>query len=300
MISKTFPVPKNFEKTLFQLYGKQAENWLYALDARIQQLAVQWNLSQLKPLPNLTYHYVLSGTRDHLPIVLKLGMDCDALNREAKALHAFAHFGGVQLLAAEEGALLLERVIPGHSLKSYVHDRDDEAVQIALEVVDVLHQAPFNPDAFPTLTDWLKTLDNPWELPCSWLSDARALRDRLLNNTTQPVLLHGDLHHDNILCAGNSWRVIDPKGVVGDPIFDKVGCLIREPLAEFLKQPRWEDIVKRRVQQIAACGVADPQIILEWTFVQGVMACCWCLEDGLPWDGFAAFIRLLENILSKS
>jgi streptomycin 6-kinase len=33
-----------------------------------------------------------------------------------------------------------------------------------------------------------------------------------------PVLLHGDLHQDNILSQGDDWLVIDPKGVIGFPI----------------------------------------------------------------------------------
>jgi len=32
-----------------------------------------------------------------------------------------------------------------------------------------------------------------------------------------PVLLHGDLHQDNILSHGDDWLVIDPKGVIGFP-----------------------------------------------------------------------------------
>ena len=34
-------------------------------------------------------------------------------------------------------------------------------------------------------------------------------------------LLHGDLHHDNILLGESGvWRVIDPQGVVGAPVLE--------------------------------------------------------------------------------
>ena len=35
--------------------------------------------------------------------------------------------------------------------------------------------------------------------------------------TSEAVVLHGDLHHDNVLRDGDGWVVIDPHGYVGDP-----------------------------------------------------------------------------------
>ena len=56
---------------------------------------------------------------------------------------------------------------------------------------------------FYNVRDLLKTLDHTLDIPDTILSNARALRDNLLNTTTQEVLLHGDLHHDNMLKNNN-------------------------------------------------------------------------------------------------
>jgi streptomycin 6-kinase len=38
---------------------------------------------------------------------------------------------------------------------------------------------------------------------------------------SEKFLLHGDLHHENILQAGNGeWKIIDPQGVVGSAVFE--------------------------------------------------------------------------------
>src|SRR5439155_2704170 len=52
-----------------------------------------------------------------------------------------------------------------------------------------------------------------------YLEKARYFRDNLLENSV-PVLLHGDLHPENILQNGKDWVVIDPKGVIGPPIHE--------------------------------------------------------------------------------
>jgi streptomycin 6-kinase len=38
----------------------------------------------------------------------------------------------------------------------------------------------------------------------------------LLSSPCKQLVLHGDLHHDNILNDGNDWLTIDPKGIIGE------------------------------------------------------------------------------------
>jgi streptomycin 6-kinase len=65
----------------------------------------------------------------------------------------------------------------------------------------------------------LATLDKEWKIPINILQKARTLKEHLLAKMSAlPVLLHGDLHQDNILSQGDDWLVIDPKGVIGFPI----------------------------------------------------------------------------------
>ncbi len=218
----------DFETIIHSIYKDQGRAWLEALPDLTQQCEIEFNLKDLKPVQNLSYNYVLTGLQAGRPIVLKLGLDHEGLAREAAALKVFQGHGGVDVLGEAPGALLLSRAVPGSSLKSYYPAQDQAGLKIACEVMQRLHQAPVPNTGFPQMSDWLKILDKDWDIPAPYLAEARKLRDRLLLTASSPVFLHGDLHHDNILQDGESWMVIDPKGVIGQPVHE-VWALMRNP-----------------------------------------------------------------------
>ncbi len=64
-------------------------------------------------------------------------------------------------------------------------------------------------------------------------------------------MLHGDLHHDNILQNGNYWVVIDPKGLIGEPAYE-VSSFIRNSIPELLNHADAPNIIHNRVTRFAA------------------------------------------------
>jgi streptomycin 6-kinase len=72
---------KELEKNIINLYGEQGKKWLISLSEVTARIAIVHGLSNLKPVNNLSYNYVLSGIRGSHPIILKLGLDTDALKR---------------------------------------------------------------------------------------------------------------------------------------------------------------------------------------------------------------------------
>ena len=100
----------------------------------------------------------------------------------------------------------------------------------------------------------------------------------LLGSAGPDVILHGDLHHGNVLKAERApWLVIDPKGVVGEREYE-AGAFIRNP-ASLYSRPDGPGIVLRRVQQFAEELDADPQRIHGWAFAQAVLSAWWTYED---------------------
>jgi streptomycin 6-kinase len=223
---------------------------------------------------------VLSGFRGDNPIILKLGLDNANLKQEAFALKCFAGYGAVKVLAEDEGMLLLERSVPGTSLKSYFPDKEQESIEIVCGVMKKLHQASI-PEGhnFPHIKDWLKALDKDWNIPNHYLQKARQLRDQLLKTAEPDVFLHGDLHHDNILQNGNDWVVIDPKGVIGEPAYE-VAAFIRNLMPELLNHADVPNIIHNRVTRFAELLELPSQRILDWCFVQAVLSWVWAIEDG--------------------
>ena len=252
-----------FKKNIISVYGDKGEAWLNDLPRLTKEIAAKWHLTNLVPVDTLSYNYVLSGLKGTQSIILKLSLDTLALDRETSALQIFDGYGGVAVLDQTEGALLLERAIPGHSLKS--HLSNDKSIQIMCDVMRTLHQAPLpKNEIFPHIHDWLMTIDKNWDIPEKYLRKARELKNKLLETDGNPVLLHGDLHHDNVLANGNDWVVIDPKGVIGDPIHE-VWTFIMD--------------LEKDTQYVADFFDFNVTVVRQWYFVRVILAACWSLED---------------------
>jgi streptomycin 6-kinase len=249
----------------------------------------------LKEVTNLTYNYVLSGLQGNNPIILKLGLDSEGLAREAFALKCFAGYGAVKVLAEDDGMLLLERAVPGISLKSYFPDQEHESIEIACVIMQKLHQVdiPENHN-FPHIKDWLTVLDKGWSIPDAYLKKARKLRDQLLKTAKPDVLLHGDLHHNNILQNGNDRVVIDSKGVIGESAYE-VAAFIRNPMPELLAHADATTIILNRITHFAKIMDLPSQRILDWCFVQAVLAWIWAMEDGAD----QGYYKALTNFFTE-
>ena len=90
------------------------------------------------------------------------------------------------------------------------------------------------------------------------------------------MLLHGDLHHWNILRAEREpWLAIDPKGLAGEPAYE-VGALLRNRL------DAGEDVLQltlRRIAQLSEILGVDRERLKRWAFAQGVLSALWTFED---------------------
>lgn len=140
--------------------------------------------------------------------------------------------------------------------------------------------------AFFHIKDWLLLLDNEWNIPTHYLHKARQLRDDLLATSGNDVLLHGDLHHDNILFSASkpeqiddakNWLVIDPKGVIGEAAYE-AAAFIRNPseLVDLVIAP---SVINNRITIFAEILKIPAERILGWCFVQAVLSWLWYIED---------------------
>jgi streptomycin 6-kinase len=125
------------------------------------------------------------------------------------------------------------------------------------------------PDRFPAVAAILSL---------QHIAAAVAIVDRL-GPSASTHLLHGDLHHENILLHDGRWIIIDPKGVVGCPAHECT-ALLRNP-GRLLDSG--VDVVALTCTRIAACaeilGLA-PGDIAAWNYAQMVLSAWWCAEDG--------------------
>jgi streptomycin 6-kinase len=165
-------------------------------------------------------------TEDGQEAVLKIQEPHRESEHEAAALELWAGDGAVRLLAHDEElhALLLERCVPGTPLSEA---GQDAALDVFVELLPRLWKpagTPFRPLAEEAAW-WLESLPASWGgfgRPFErWLLDAGldALRE-LPPTQGEQVLLHQDLHGDNVLAAQREpWLAIDPKPLAGEREF---------------------------------------------------------------------------------
>jgi streptomycin 6-kinase len=285
-----FTVPPALARNVRDVWGEDGISWLQRLPDLLDEVRQAWRLRLGEPY-ELSFHWV---TRAWLPegaeVVLKLGLPgAEHLRQEAVALTAYGGDGAVRLLDHDPalGALLLQRATPGTLARELVPDRDDAATAAVVEVLTRLHRAPPpRRGALPELSGERQAFvehlalhpgDDP--VPRDLVELALGLFDRLCATAPGRVLLHGDLHHDNVLRHGGRWVAIDPHGWVGDPGFD-TGAMLYNPDPDLPADDALPALVPRRVRLLAA-GLGMPvERVTAWGFVMAVLSEVWSAQGG--------------------
>ena len=139
-------------------------------------------------------------------------------------------------------------------------------------------------------------LDQKLDIPDEILSKAKRFRDDLLKSTTREVLLHGDLHHDNILKNSNGWLVIDPKGFIGDPAFELAAYLCN-PIPELLQENQPREIIENRINICSAELGIDSRRISDWLYAKSVLCWAWRLEENLDPSYWNNLLEIINSTL---
>lgn len=304
-MSQTFNIPENLARTRIEMHGSEGEAWVRSLPTILADCERRWSLTVGSPFPRLSYNYAAQARRvDGTPLVVKVCYPDREVGTEAEALRLYSGQGAVQLLDYEPdwGVLLLESLEPGAMLLS-VED-DERATHIAAEIMKQLWRpAPAN-HPFPTIADWedgftrLREAFGGGSGPFSeeLVDTAERLFSELLASASEPVVLHGDLHHFNILSAVRQpWLAIDPKGVVGERAYE-TGALLRNPMPELYSWPQLGRTLARRIDQLAEELQLDRARIKGWGLAQAVLSAWWSYEDeGHGWEGAIAVAELLAQ-----
>jgi len=194
-------------------------------------------------------------------------------------LHAWQGTGAARLFDRTETAVLLEWC-DGASLGDLVRSgQDQQASQHLLSVYRALHANPTLPSGLTPLAQHLQDLfalrPGP-ELPSAaqdTLDRTTALAKNLLDHQRPAVPLHGDLHHDNIIGSSRGYLAIDPKGLIGDPLYDLANAF-RNPVGA---EPVYSDpkIIAARAQLWATELEVSAENLLDWAAIHSLASLAW-------------------------
>jgi streptomycin 6-kinase len=237
--------------------------WLAGVPTLLADTATSWGLTLGEAYsPGAAGHAVRAELSDGTPAVLKLSNAHRESLQEADALERWGGDGAVRLLERDDArnAMLLERCEPGTFLS-----HSDDALDVLIGLLPRLWKSG---TGFNTLEDeasiWADEIAR--DVRDETLRDAALHYLRILPSTqAEQVLLHQDLHGDNVLAAEReSWLVIDPKPLAGEREFS-VAPIVR---SDELGHSKHE--VLHRLDRLTSELGLDRDRALGWTVAQTV------------------------------
>lgn len=268
--------------------------------------AKRWSLSAYELIPSYSANLVFTcRSAQYGDAILKIGGSGPReLRSEAEALQFYRGGRFCRLYEADYDGLVLleERLVPGTPL------RGEQSLARRLDVFCSLyrdlHLAAGEAGDFAAYTSWVENIAadmrerHDGSRMNAHMQRAWGIYRELAAVYSDRKLLHGDFHHDNILLgAEGSYRIIDPKGVIGDPIFDTPRFILNE------FDDGTDAATRERIEtsiEVLSERLGLPQdVIRQCLYVETAMGLCWQVQDGEPVDApdLVRFADFAESFL---
>jgi streptomycin 6-kinase len=222
--------------------------------------------------------------------VLKPGSD------ETDGIHALRWFGGegaVRLIEADRDAVLMERATGSRSLGEMALAGEDDAAASILAATAVRLHRPRG-GTLPRIRPLSVRFRALFALASqrAVLGAAADVATGLLAEPRDIVVLHGDLHHENVLDSSRGWLAIDPKGVVGEATYDLANLFLNPWGATRLTQDPAR--ARRLADRLAADTARGRARILAFAFAHAGLSAAWDIEDGKDPSATLATAEMLQ------
>jgi streptomycin 6-kinase len=254
----------------------------------------RWNLiPDGNPIITQSGH-LLPVRRRGEPAMLKLATEKEE-NFDVMLMEWWDGDGAARVLARNPDALLLERAEGVASLADMARNgRDDEACRVLCAVAARLH-AP-RPKPLPGLAPlphWFRELEPAAATHGGILVRCAETAQALLAEPRDVGVLHGDLHHGNVLDFGvRGWLAIDPKGLLGERGFDFANIFTNPDLADPTHPVATEPgRFARRLEVVVQAARLKRERLLRWILAWAGLSAAWFLTDG---DSAAIDLRVAE------
>lgn len=210
------------------------------------------------------------------PLVLKEG----DLRTEQLALRCLNR--SVKVIAEAPGAMLLERLDGPTWAATWTPTRDRYDTWRFGRFLRTFHTS--RAAELPGPQARAEPLREATALP----RDLRQAALRIFETAPRPwVVLHGDLHHYNLVRHRGKTVAIDPHGFLG-PKEAEVGAFMGNPL-----KCAHPDLLETRVRVLAAELLVPEGDVARWAFAHAALCWAWSSEDDDPelphWSGLAGY-----------
>lgn len=224
------------------------------------------------------FHMGLTGSRllpvrqGDTPAMLKLAASEDE-RRGSEIMAWWGGQGAAPVLAWSDEALLMLRGQSRSPADLAREGRDEAATMILCDTVAALHRPRPSPPKARPLEELFAALLGAGE---PRLQAAKTTAAELIATQSDQRLMHGDVHHDNVLDFGPlGWLAIDPWGIVGERAYDYAN-VFRNPDLDHITPERFQI----RIGQISDHAGLDPERLTLWAYAHSGLSAAWAAQDG--------------------
>jgi streptomycin 6-kinase len=206
-------------------------------------------------------------------------------------------YGAARVMAHDDNAILMERPVNDTSLADLARDRDDDACRIICTVLGQLHTSRGQPPAaLVPLTEWFGPLRAAAKARRGLLGIAASTARHLLATQQDIVVLHGDMHHGNVLHFGpRGWLAIDPKGLIGERYFDYANIFCNPDHKTATMPAR----LSHQIRVVADAAHLERHRLLAWIVGWAGLSAAFLVDDGLPPDDALTIVELAAAELTR-
>lgn len=247
--------------------------------------AKKWSLSDFRTIYEHSSKAVYRAeSKIFGAVILKWDRNVSQLQSEYHMLTRLNGISACKVYAfdMENGLLLEECILPGTVL------REETSLERRIEAfVQIFCAIHTNETCGETYLDWLISVNeycknHPTDPELARMTaEAHAICEELFAKYPDRVLLHGDLHHDNLLFrADGTYAMIDPKGVIGPAILDLPRFILNE--TDTVHTEPDEEHIARVIRLLSEQLDYPINDVRKLYFMETVLANIWSLEDGEP------------------
>lgn len=250
----------------------------------VQKYKERWELSEMEFQRSLSGNSLIfyAVSKRYGKVIFKILIN-NGFDKEILALRSFqgGNFCRLYEYSLEDKVYIMERIMPANTL--YEETTRKERIEVAAEIFKGLHKSNLPNAVFPTYMEWFEAGKNGTKnrmdcMPlCQYLVKAEQILCDLSKKYSRKLLLHGDLHHENILKnETGGYTVIDPKGVIGDPVFDLSRFILDEFRDDLTSEPK--SVIIEFVKALGHSVGIPCGVLLQCVYVETVI---WLFREEL-------------------
>jgi len=213
------------EKKILEKWGY---DFLRILHYTLKVLPEKWKLYDLEFGEYYSCNAIFfCKSESHGDCVLRINRDGDEALDDYNALREHNGDHHVRAFEYEDGAVLVERAIPGERLSD--EPSFEKRLAVFSEMFKGRHVAPKNPKLFDTHTNWfnfcMSCVENrreEFKELYIHAVNASGIYTKMASVYDKKLLIHLDLCSANIVSCGNGqYKIVDPyRTVIGDPVIE--------------------------------------------------------------------------------